>query len=106
MHSCHFLFGTTSISGLLGPRFFILYTADLADEVDQHGVNFHAYTDDSQLYVRGNRGNTASTAAWLECCISDISHWMSTNHLKLNADKTELLWPGTTQPLTSGRLWT
>ena len=28
-------------------RLFILYTGDLADEIDRHDVNFHAYADDS-----------------------------------------------------------
>ena len=27
-------------------------------------------------------------------CIEEVSHWMSANCLKLNADKTELLWAG------------
>ena len=31
----------------------------------------------------------------LECCIQDSGHWMSANRLKLNQDKTELLWTGT-----------
>jgi len=32
----------------------------------------------------------------LENCIDDVSHWMSANRLKLNADKTkpQLLWSG------------
>jgi len=30
----------------------------------------------------------------LEICISDVSHWMFANRLKLNGDKTELLWTG------------
>ena len=30
----------------------------------------------------------------LEICISDVSHWMVAKRLKLNADKTELLWAG------------
>ena len=28
-------------------RLFILYTGDLADEIDRQGVDFHAYADDS-----------------------------------------------------------
>ena len=28
----------------------------------------------------------------LEMCITDVSHWMAANRLKLNADKMELLW--------------
>jgi len=34
----------------------------------------------------------ASSADQLECCVLDIGHWMSANRLKLNADKTELLF--------------
>ena len=30
----------------------------------------------------------------LEACIMDVSHWVAANRLKLNADKTELLWAG------------
>jgi len=34
----------------------------------------------------------ASSADQLQRCVLDIGHWMSTNRLKLNADKTELLF--------------
>jgi len=77
---------------------FILYTADLADNIDKHDVDFHAY--DSQLYIHCDRSNTASAAAPLEHCITDIGHWMSANRLKLNAEKTELLWTGTKHSLS------
>ena len=80
---------------------FILYISDLANKTDQHGVKFHSYTDDdSQLvYVHCNR-DTTSAAARLEHCITDVGHWMSANCLKLNADKTELLWTGTKHSLS------
>ena len=29
----------------------ILYSANLTDKTDQHGVKFHAYADDSQRYA-------------------------------------------------------
>ena len=31
----------------------------------------------------------------LERCITDMDYWMSANRLKLNMDKTELMWAGT-----------
>ena len=86
---------------VLGPWLFILYTADLSDKIDEHGINFHAYADDSQLYVHCDRCDTASAAALFEHCITDVCDWMSANRLKLNADKTELLWTGTKQSVTT-----
>jgi hypothetical protein len=36
----------------LGPLLFILYTADVASLAAQHGVDLHAYADDTQqLYT-------------------------------------------------------
>ena len=37
-----------------------------------------------------------------EQCIVDINYWMSANWLKLNMDKTELLWAGTRRSLSMG----
>jgi len=36
----------------------------------------------------------------LEHRITDIGHWMSANRLKLNADKTELVWASTKHSLS------
>jgi hypothetical protein len=44
---------------VLGPRLFILYSADLADKVSEHNVDFHAFADDSQLYIHCRRDDIA-----------------------------------------------
>jgi len=84
---------------VLGPRLFILYTADLEDHVAEHGVGFHAFADDTQLYVHCRRDDVMSAVRRLEKCIDNVSHWMSASRLKLNADKTELLWAGSRHSL-------
>ena len=53
--------------------------------------SLHAFADDTQLYLHCRREDTASTAVRLEHCLLEIGHWMSSNQLKLNADKSELL---------------
>ena len=79
---------------MLGPRLFILYTVDLEDHVSEHGVSFHTFADDTQLYVHCRRDEVTSAILQLDNCIEEVSDWMSANRLKLNADKTELLWAG------------
>ena len=88
------VYGMCSVpqGSVLGPLFFILYMADLADRVVQYGVSLHAYADDTQLYLHFCRDEMASSADQSERCILDIGHWISANRLKLNADKTELLF--------------
>lgn len=41
-----------------------------------------------------------SSAAQLKRRIADVGHWMSANRLKLNKDKTELLWVGSRHSLS------
>ena len=43
-----------------------------------------------------------TTIARLQQCIVDINYWMSANPLKLNMDKTEMLWAGTRRSLSMG----
>ena len=79
---------------VLGPRLFIVYTVDLADIAEEHRVTINSFADDTRLYLHGRRDDTASTIVRPEHCIRDINQWMAGNRLKLNMDKTELLWAG------------
>jgi len=51
------------------------------------------------MYKPGD--NTTLTIVRLQHCIMDIYHWMSANRLKLNMDKTELIWTGTKYSVTA-----
>ena len=85
---------------VLGPLLFIVYTADLEDTAEKHGVSVHAFADDTQLYLHCRFTDTALAAGQLEQCIADVGRWMSANRLKLNKDKTELLWIGSRHNLS------
>ena len=79
---------------VVGPRLFILYKADLAEVVKKYDMSIHAFARDTQLYRHCFRDEMAATVVRLERCLREVSQWVSANRLKLNADKTELLWAG------------
>ena len=79
---------------VLGPVLFTMCTTPLGNIIRKHGLNFHFYTDDNQLYISFQPGVSVSketAISCLEACIKDIKIWMTNNLLKLNDDKTELL---------------
>ena len=48
--------------------------------------------------------DSPTSATQLLRCICDITEWMSSNRLKLNADKTQFIWLGSPQLLASVRM--
>ena len=79
---------------VLGPKNYVMYTKPLADIIRRHGLQYHFYADDTQLYVSFKPGDTMiqhEAVSRIESCLKDIEAWMHTNMLKLNADKTEVM---------------
>jgi len=89
-------------SSVLDPHMFILYAADVEDVARKHSVNIHDYADDTQLYLHGRPDDTTSTDHLFESCITDVGQWRSANRLKLNTEKTEVLWAGSRHGQPSG----
>ena len=56
----------------------------------EHGIIFHGYADDTQLYIRFRPG-LADAIRRLEMCIQEIRMWMTANKLKLNDGKTDFI---------------
>ena len=81
---------------VLGPILFSLYTLPLAGILKQHGVSYHLYADDTQLYMsfKPSNENENKTMGRVINCIDDVKTWMITNLLKL---KTEFTIFGTQQ---------
>ena len=79
---------------VLGPILYLIYTSPLGAILRRHGVGFHMYADDTQLYLSvktTKMEDVVSARTRVEVCLRELNQWMLLNNLRLNNDKTELL---------------
>lgn len=72
----------------LSPTLFSLYMEPLTEILKHSNISYHMYADDAQLYMKITSPNDIST---LNNILNKTQHWLTLNHLKLNALKTEFL---------------
>ena len=79
---------------VLGPVLFTIYTSPLSYIATQHRLRFHLYADDTQLYLTFKpveQKSAVNAFQQIQDCVRLIKKWMTSNFLKSNDDKTELL---------------
>ncbi len=89
---------------VLGPLAFILYTSPMGSIIRKHGLHFHKYADDDQIYITFNPripGACQAALHSLQTCIAEVNDWMTMNKLKLNPTKTEFFICGTAQNISN-----
>ena len=77
---------------VLRPFLFALYTRDFERIVMKYKLGFHQYADDTQIYGPCNNEGTEKLQIRLSECVDEIASWMGANYLKLNSEKTEVIW--------------
>jgi hypothetical protein len=82
---------------VLGPFLFVLYTADLLHLIARHSLHPHLYADDTEVYVSCSPAVVRQLQSRVSSCVDDDVSWMQFNRLKLNSDKTEVLWCATSR---------
>ena len=80
---------------------FLAYLAPLYDLLAKHDVHYESYADDTQIYrsFKPSEQNEELCMKTIEESIQDIRAWMTANWLKLNDDKTEVLYIGSSRQL-------
>ncbi len=81
---------------------FCVYTAPLGDILRAHGVCFHLYADDSELYLAFEPNFNETQIEAVDCIersISDARNWMLHNKLMINDGKTVFMTIGNTPHL-------
>ena len=77
---------------VLGPVLFCIYTSGLSRILQDSGVEFKIFADDTQLYL--TISDIQVTCAKIGDILNNIEDWMNFKQLKLNINKTEYLLIG------------
>ena len=96
-------YGSPKVS-ILGPKLYIIYTADVERVVKSFGVAVQLYADDTQHYGNSLPMDAEELSVRALEAISAVESWMSLNRLRLKADKTQFIWFGTRQQLAKSDL--
>ena len=80
---------------LMGAEDYKAYTLPVGDIIRKHNLRFKIYADDTQIKISfdvKDKCDITVSIGLISECVADIKSWMTANMLKLNADKTEVMF--------------
>ena len=69
------------------PLLFTMYISAVGNVISAHGLCYHKYADDTQVYMAVQR-SADTTFESLSMCVDDVARWFLENGLLLNPTKT------------------
>ena len=87
--------------GVRPPTVFYIHTAPVAKIISKYNMMFLFCADDTQIYLllKPLQVDVVAAVERIEGCVAEIRAWVSSNFLKLNDDKTEVIIFGSAQQL-------
>ena len=67
---------------------------DDVDDINHHEVWSHFYADDMQLYASCSPETIDNVRLQLSTCVVDVTQWCESRRLRMNSDKSEVIWFG------------
>ena len=83
--------------------FYFYFTCRLSETISKHLPCYHAFADDTQLYLSFKPQNSLyqeSAVKAMEDCIDDLRNWMISHRLFIQSTKTEFIIIGSPQQLS------
>ena len=78
---------------ILGPLLFVIYIHDIVLIAEKYGLHIELYADDSQWYMGFSPlSERSETIEKVQTCMSEVKSWMASNFLKVNFDKTDVIF--------------
>jgi hypothetical protein len=82
---------------VLGPLLFSVYVRGVSDVIKQHNIDYTIYADDIQLSISSKYSTLSEASSSLEHCMLHVKSFLSSLSLRLNDNKTEVIFLGSRQ---------